>query len=239
MTNDFLNFLIKRIVYKKRHVCDYYYHSLIASRVIYTLYRNKTIYTYWVIRRPTLPKGCYHKTEEHKQKICNTLKMKYINNKTLGFKPGHKMNIGRVTSDETKEKIRQSKLGKKRPEMSGPNHPLYGKHRSEIVKQKLQRAFIGRFDGKNNPNYGDGRRIDHDGYIHIYFPDHPYSDRNNCVLEHRLVMEASIGRYLTPDEIVHHIDENTQNNIISNLQLMTASEHTRYHHLGKHHKKCV
>ena len=38
-------------------------------------------------------------------------------------------------------------------------------------------------------------------------------------------MEKKLGRYLKPNEIVHHIDGNKQNNKLSNLKLMTEEQH--------------
>jgi hypothetical protein len=49
---------------------------------------------------------------------------------------------------------------------------------------------------------------------------------------HRIVMERHIGRKLEPWELVHHKDGNTQNNDISNLEIMQFGEHTAQHHLG-------
>ncbi len=46
---------------------------------------------------------------------------------------------------------------------------------------------------------------------------------------HVVLMEQHIGRGLSADEVVHHIDGNKQNNSIDNLMLMTRSEHTRLH----------
>ena len=43
----------------------------------------------------------------------------------------------------------------------------------------------------------------------------PFSDKHGRIHQHRLVMEKHIGRYLTKDEVVHHIDENPKNNDIS------------------------
>lgn len=48
---------------------------------------------------------------------------------------------------------------------------------------------------------------------------------------HVVAMEQHIGRSLTDGECVHHIDENKQNNDISNLMLMTTAEHVRHHRL--------
>ena len=47
--------------------------------------------------------------------------------------------------------------------------------------------------------------------------------------KHRRVMEESLGRPLTPDELVHHIDENRHNNDILNLQLVDHSSHAKIH----------
>jgi hypothetical protein len=46
---------------------------------------------------------------------------------------------------------------------------------------------------------------------------------------HIVVMENHIGRKLLKHEVVHHIDENKQNNVIENLQLMTRAEHCSLH----------
>lgn len=45
----------------------------------------------------------------------------------------------------------------------------------------------------------------------------------------RILMEEKLGRPLTNDEVVHHIDENPENNNIDNLVILTKSEHCRLH----------
>lgn len=48
--------------------------------------------------------------------------------------------------------------------------------------------------------------------------------------EHIIVMEKHLGRSLLPSEEIHHIDGNGLNNNLSNLQLMTKSEHLKLEH---------
>ncbi len=79
-----------------------------------------------------------------------------------------------------------------------------------------------------------GRRITYQGYIKIHSPQHPHHDNAGYVPEHRLVMEKHIGRYLIPEEVVHHIDGNKQNNIIKNLLIFSNnSKHKKYHEFLK------
>jgi hypothetical protein len=47
--------------------------------------------------------------------------------------------------------------------------------------------------------------------------------------EHRAVMEQHLGRKLTRSEIVHHKDGDKKNNAITNLEVMTQSEHAKLH----------
>jgi hypothetical protein len=72
--------------------------------------------------------------------------------------------------------------------------------------------------------YGKGGR-----YYARLVPEHPGADGKGYVMIHRLIIEASIGRFLTQDEVVHHRDGNGHNNDISNLEIMSTSEHNRLH----------
>lgn len=46
---------------------------------------------------------------------------------------------------------------------------------------------------------------------------------------HRRVLEATLGRPLTPDEITHHRDEDKTNNTPANLEAQTRAAHTAAH----------
>ncbi|KKL17152.1 hypothetical protein LCGC14_2488410 [marine sediment metagenome] len=80
--------------------------------------------------------------------------------------------------------------------------------------------------GKNNPNWKGGRLITKDGYIEIYKPEHPRANRG-YVLEHRLVMEKSLGRYLRKEESIHHINGIKDDNRLENLCLCNNGEHRK------------
>lgn len=47
--------------------------------------------------------------------------------------------------------------------------------------------------------------------------------------KHRWVMEQHLGRKLGRHEIVHHVDENTLNNELSNLRIMSMGCHSQLH----------
>ena len=67
------------------------------------------------------------------------------------------------------------------------------------------------------------------GYEMIKRPNHPYANKRGYVLEHRLVVEDHIRRYLPPDVRVHHINGNRLDNRIENLVMMNHRSHIRKH----------
>lgn len=68
-------------------------------------------------------------------------------------------------------------------------------------------------------------------YVYAYVPSHPNATANGYVLEHRIVMENVLNRLLTPNEVVHHINENTRDNRAINLKVLSNKEHAKLHGL--------
>jgi DNA modification methylase len=84
--------------------------------------------------------------------------------------------------------------------------------------------------GENHPRWNGGRLVDKEGYVRIRQPEHPRSDARGYVLESRLRMEEAIGRFLMPQEVVHHINEQPGDNQIENLKLYASqAEHMAEH----------
>lgn len=50
---------------------------------------------------------------------------------------------------------------------------------------------------------------------------------------HRVLMEEKLGRKLTANEVVHHIDGNKHNNDINNLMVMDRIEHNKLHNVRR------
>lgn len=86
--------------------------------------------------------------------------------------------------------------------------------------------------GKKRPhNWQGGRVVASNGYVLIHVgKEHHLADVRGYAYEHRLVAEQKIGRTLREGEVVHHIDENKQNNDPSNLEVVAGIAEHRFHH---------
>jgi len=94
---------------------------------------------------------------------------------------------------------------------------------------KGHKAYINPSYKEANGNWKGGKWISDEG-IRIFQPNHPYASKKGWVQEHRLVMEQYLGRYITREEIVHHINKLKTDNRIENLMLFPHdTEHKHYH----------
>ena len=94
---------------------------------------------------------------------------------------------------------------------------------SEETKAKISLARKGKV--LKPSRFGGHTKKRGDGYIAVYVPDHPYANKEGYVMEHRLVMEEHIGRYLEKGEEVHHINKKRDDNRLENLTLLSTEEH--------------
>jgi hypothetical protein len=72
--------------------------------------------------------------------------------------------------------------------------------------------------GEKSTQWKGGRSITKGGYVRIYNPTHPRAS-HNYVLEHILIVEKVIDRFLKDKEEVHHVNEIKSDNRNENLVL--------------------
>lgn len=85
-------------------------------------------------------------------------------------------------------------------------------------------------------NYKTGSRKDRK-YIEVHAPWHPARNKRGYYSLHRLIAEATLGRYLTKKEVVHHIDDDPTNNHWSNLEVCSQAKHAKEHNTARNRGK--
>lgn len=89
--------------------------------------------------------------------------------------------------------------------------------------------------GEKSPHWRGGTCVTVNGYRFVRDETHPHRNKDNYVLEHRMVMEFLLGRLLGREEIVHHKDRNRLNNFSTNLFLFPNNRSHMWFHTFKTH----
>jgi hypothetical protein len=180
-------------------------------------------------------------TEEHKKKIseANKGQIPWTKGKHWSAEIKEKMSqsakrvgtgkwcLGLKRSQEFRE--RQSAIAKKQGFGKFWLGKKLSKERRLAISKRLKGIKHPERCAENHPNWKNGINATK-GYVKIYQPNHPHSNKK-YVLLHRLVAEEKLGRFLNKEEVVHHINCIKNDNRIENLYLFTKREHDRYEKL--------
>jgi hypothetical protein len=125
-----------------------------------------------------------------------------------------------------------------------------GKNMPKWIKDKLREAHlnstneIGEFK-VGHPDYNahkprelqpnwKGGTYKHRGYYYVFVENHPHAIGGRYIKRSRHIVEQHLGRYLFPEEVVHHINGITDDDRFENLQVFpNRNEHMRFHKLNK------
>lgn len=109
-----------------------------------------------------------------------------------------------------------------------------GMKRSDETRRRLSEVRKCSYNGLNG--YGH-TKLHPRGYVLTYAPLHPKAHKDGYVMLHTVIIEQNIGRYLYPDEVVHHKNHIRDDNRIENLELMKKNDHCSMHAKERNSKK--
>lgn len=138
----------------------------------------------------------------------------YINKKLSGLEIARHFKIGRTTVSRYIKRY-----GLEPRSISEIRKNKKWSPSAEQIQKSI--AYNKAHSGEKSPSYKGGH-INKDGYKVIRKDGKYYK-------EHRYIMMQHIGRELSRNEDVHHINGNKLDNHIENLQLLTKSEHSQLH----------
>ena len=132
---------------------------------------------------------------------------------------------GKKHSEETKEKIRLARakqvfsreaIEKRKQTRAGYRHT---DETIEKIKEGNKESQFKKGQGPWNKGNGNGWLDKSTGY--------KYKSRHKK--EHRYIMEQHLGRELSQEDLVHHINFDKTDNELENLQIMSRKEHNKLH----------
>lgn len=153
--------------------------------------------------------------------------MSYLEHRGIRSPISHEDRRRRIDRDEVRRLIEDEHLTLEQVAAH------FGSPRSTIdrivAKKGLKTARRGPRSGAGHQEWKGGRVLDKHGYVEVYAPLHPASRKGTGrVLEHRLVAEVKLGRYLQADEAVDHQDDHPRHNWPDNLEVYTSNaDHLR------------
>lgn len=138
--------------------------------------------------------------------------------------------------DKTLEKIKKYSDGihmtKEIARICGISKDTVHRYQKKLNLKKRGRTGTPRYSSHHN--FQHGRSVDKDGYVLIPCgPEHPNVRKlpnrlGGRILEHRIMAEIKIGRLLTKEEVVDHIDGCALNNHPNNLRVFSRnSDHLK------------
>jgi len=119
--------------------------------------------------------------------------------------------------------------------LTGEKSARLGVPHSEETKEKLRTP---KPKGGESPSWQGGKYSDKRGYRYVHLENlkeetqnlvAPMVMKSGYIAEHRLVMAVELGRPLTRQEKVHHVNGDQSDNRPENLQVFPEGGHSRKH----------
>jgi hypothetical protein len=180
-----------------------------------------------------LVKKCLKCGKEFKIPICRIKTAKFCSRSCTAFSSKNLCNWVKKYKKVLKgENTSQWKGGMPKYICKNCNNIFYSYNPNPLYcSRKCQTIFNGKkIAGKNHPMWKGGKKYTtHYGYVKVYNPEHP-SSINNRIWEHRIIAEKYLGRYLTSEERIHHINFIKNDNRAENLYVFSNYlEHNKFH----------